>query len=310
MDAFSLDSYADKENPTLKKTARNPDNRLRSFGHDITNITLRPLDIDSQDSYDPQRLGYYAFGIFEYLQTTEKLYLAKEGYMKRQTEINEGMRGILIDWIIEVHLKFKLLPETLYLAVNLIDRFLDIRSANTSELQLIGVSSLLIACKYEEIYFPDIKDMAKITDDTYTKKEIVEMEAKILSSLEYNITTPSSYRFLERYSRLAELSQDDFFIAQYLIEIALLDYKLLKYSPSLTAASSVYLTNKLTNKSKIWPDYLIRQTKYHKCDLRNCAKDLYINLRATKTSTYQALFKKFSLSKFNEVAKNNLILYL
>lgn len=78
--------------------------------------------------------------------------------MKSQTDINEKMRGILIDWLTEVHLKFKLLPETHYLTVNIIDRFLDKTNVHRSKLQLVGVTSMLIACKYEEIYPPETRD--------------------------------------------------------------------------------------------------------------------------------------------------------
>lgn len=96
--------------------------------------------------------------------------------MVRQTDINEKMRGILVDWIIEVHLRFKLLPETLFLTVNLIDRFLEKTEIMRTRLQLVAVSALLIASKYEEIYVPELKDFVFISDNAYTKEEIIDME--------------------------------------------------------------------------------------------------------------------------------------
>ena len=86
------------------------------------------------------------------------------------------MRAILIDWLIEVHYKFKLLPETLYLTVNLIDRYLEKCITHRSKLQLVGVTSMLIASKYEEIYAPEIRDFVYITDKAYSKEEILRME--------------------------------------------------------------------------------------------------------------------------------------
>lgn len=83
------------------------------------------------------------------------------------------MRAILIDWLVEVHLKFKLVPETLYLTVNLIDRYLEKEQVNRQKLQLVGVTSMMIASKYEEIYPPIIKDFVYITDNAYTKEEIL-----------------------------------------------------------------------------------------------------------------------------------------
>jgi hypothetical protein len=86
------------------------------------------------------------------------------------------MRAILIDWLIEVHLKFKLLPETLFLTINLIDRYLEKQVIPRTKLQLVGVTSMLISSKYEEIYAPEVRDFVYITDKAYSKEEILAME--------------------------------------------------------------------------------------------------------------------------------------
>lgn len=86
------------------------------------------------------------------------------------------MRAILVDWIIEVHLKFKLMPETLFITVSLIDRFLERVQIKRHNLQLVGVTAMLIASKYEEIYAPEVNDFVYITDNAYTKQQIFEME--------------------------------------------------------------------------------------------------------------------------------------
>jgi G2/mitotic-specific cyclin-B, other len=92
--------------------------------------------------------------------------------MQKQEDINEKMRAILVDWIIEVHLKFKLLPETLFITVSLIDRYLEKVQIKRNNLQLVGVTAMLIASKYEEIYAPEVRDFVYITDNAYTKEEI------------------------------------------------------------------------------------------------------------------------------------------
>jgi len=79
------------------------------------------------------------------------------------------MRSILIDWLVDVHLKFKLLPETLFITVNIIDRFLEKQRVSKSRLQLVGVTALFVASKYEEIYPPELKDFVYITDRAYSK---------------------------------------------------------------------------------------------------------------------------------------------
>lgn len=136
------------------------------------------------------------------MKTIEGGTLSNQAYMRKQQDITESMRAILVDWLIDVHLKFKLLPETLFLTVNLIDRYLSIKTMARGKLQLLGVSALLIATKYEEIYPPTIKDMVYITDNAYSKDEILAMESTVLVSLDFNIQQTSQFRFLERYAKV------------------------------------------------------------------------------------------------------------
>ena len=117
------------------------------------------------------------------MQATEKQTQPNGFYMRTQTHINENVRAILVDWIISVHAKFKLLPETLYLTINLIDRYFSIFVIQKADVQLVGVAALLIATKYEEIYPPTVKDFIYLTDNTYTKSQILKMEESILFNL-------------------------------------------------------------------------------------------------------------------------------
>ena len=96
----------------------------------------------------------------------------KPNYMKRQTDINYGMRAILVDWLVEVADEYKLLPQTLYLTINYIDRFLSVMSVLRGKLQLVGTACMLIASKFEEIYPPEVSEFVYITDDTYTAKQV------------------------------------------------------------------------------------------------------------------------------------------
>ena len=127
--------------------------------------------------------------------------------MSHQTDINEKMRGILIDWLIEVrisldvrwsqqsglnmlckvlrdlnvlclmqvHYKLELLGETLFLTVNIIDRYLARENVLRKKLQLVGVTAMLLACKYEEVSVPVVEDLILICDRAYTRADILEM---------------------------------------------------------------------------------------------------------------------------------------
>jgi len=222
--------------------------------------------------------------------------------IKIQNDINEKMRGILIDWLIDVHLKFKLIPETLYLTVNLIDRYLSQVAIPRQKLQLVGVSAMLIACKYEEIYPPEVKDFEYVTDKAYTREEILEMEGKMLHCFNFNLTMTSSYRFLERYARICRFDERSFNLARYLLELALIEFKMIKYIPSNLACSAIYLVNKLEKRDG-WPDFMAKNTKYNETQLRAAARDLCLLLQNSGKNSLQAVKRKFSSSKFLEVSK-------
>lgn len=213
------------------------------------------------------------------------------------------MRSILIDWLVDVHLKFKLRPETLFMTVNLIDRYLEKAVIARQKLQLVGVASMLIACKYEEIYAPETKDFVYVTDKAYSKPEIHEMEGKILSALEFNINSNSPLKFLERYSRLDSTGEKGIMLSKYIMELSLIDYKMLKYSPSLIAASSLYLSNKILKKPISWSELLEKNTFFNENDVRICGKDLFILVQNANKSSLTAVKRKYGDSKFSFVSK-------
>jgi hypothetical protein len=129
-------------------------------------------NIDVRDADDVLCVTSYVQEMYTHFREKEKTTSVRPGYMKKQLHINERMRAILVDWLIEVHLKFKLVPETLHLTINLIDRYLSLQEVNRSKLQLVGVTSLLIASKYEEIYPPELRDLVYICDRAYTRSDV------------------------------------------------------------------------------------------------------------------------------------------
>ena len=112
---------------------------------------------------------------------------------------------------------------------------------------MVGVSAMLIASKYEDIYPPETRDFVYITDKAFTKEEIIQMETSILKQLGYNVTVPSANRFLERLCRISGCDEVQFALARYLVELTLVDYKMLRFANSLIAASALYLMHKIKN---------------------------------------------------------------
>ena len=126
--------------------------------------------------------------------------------MSKQIDINAKMRAILIDWLVEVHLKFKLMPETLYLTVNLIDRFLEKEQIMRNKLQLVGVTAMFMASKYEEIYAPECRDFVYISDKAYTRDEILRFEGVMLGKLNFQLTAPNAFVFVTRFAKVAGIA--------------------------------------------------------------------------------------------------------
>ncbi len=129
---------------------------------------------------------------------------------------------------------------------------------------------MFIASKYEEIYAPELRDFAYVTDSAYMKKDILKMEGIILNELDFNVTTTSPLRFLNRYSSICGMSAKCYHLALYLLELSLIDYRMIKYSPSNLACSAIYLVNKITKKGG-WTDALQDASTYSEAQVKSCA---------------------------------------
>jgi G2/mitotic-specific cyclin-B, other len=224
--------------------------------------------------------------------------------MSSQHDINEKMRSILIDWLIEVHLKFKLMPETMFLTVNIIDRFLEKKAVVRQKLQLVGVTAMLLAAKYEEIYAPEVRDFVYITDKAYTREQILAMEAAMLNALEFRVTVPTSYVFLQRFLKVANYNDHPRFnnLAMFLLERTLQEYRMIQFPPSKIAASCVNIALRTLIGNELWDATMVHYTGYQEVQLRDCIQEIQNVLSLGKTSSLQAVTKKFSLPRFNEVS--------
>jgi hypothetical protein len=225
--------------------------------------------------------------------------------MAHQTDINEKMRAILVDWLVEVHNKFKLMPETMYLTVNLIDRFLERKMVVRQKLQLVGVTAMLIASKYEEIYAPEVRDFVYITDKAYTKEQILMMEAMMLNTLDFRVTVPTPYVFLSRYLKVAgenDPTAKVSLLATYLVERSLQEYKMLHFAPSKIAAAGVNMALRTLRGPGAWGAKMERYSRFSQADLADTIRDVQSSLEGQAANNLKAVHKKYSQPKFGEVA--------
>ncbi|KAM7279291.1 hypothetical protein ACFE04_006425 [Oxalis oulophora] len=276
--------------------------------------TNRGIDVYAAvDSNDPQMCSAYASDISHYLlnlQADPKRRPLPDYLKSVQKDVTPNMRGVLVDWLVEVAEEHKLLSDTLYLSIAYIDRFLSVNPVNRQNLQLLGVSSMLIASKYEEITPPNVEDFTYITDNTYTKQQVVKMEADVLKSLNFQLGDPTTKTFLRQFTRVAQqdckendpnLQQE--FLGYYLAELSLLDYNCVKFSPSLVAASVVFLTRFIIrSQAHPWNDTLQKSTGYKSSDLKECVMILHDLYLSRKGAGLQAVREKYKQPKFKFVA--------
>ena len=161
--------------------------------------------------------------------------------MDSQNELHWQMRTILMDWLIEVHSKFRLLPETLFIASNLIDRFLSARVISLIKFQLVGLTALFIAAKYEEVICPSITHFLHMTDGGYGVEEILKAERYMLTTLAFDLSYPNPLHFLRRISKADGYDIQARTVGKYLVEISCIDHQLMRFPPSLLAAAAMWL---------------------------------------------------------------------
>ncbi|PWA36357.1 Cyclin A/B/D/E [Artemisia annua] len=218
------------------------------------------------------------YSFYKLLETERCL----RNYMDSQPDINARMRATLLDWLIQAHNKYKLMPETLYLTINIVDRFLSVTTVARTELRLVGISALLISSKYEDIRPPLVNDMITISDSAYSREQILAMEKAILSRLVWytKASLPSDN----------EMENMVFFFT----ELGLMDYSVtIRNNPSKLAASAVYAARCTLNKTPAWTETLKHYTGCGEDQLRDCAKSLVSFHARASENKFNAVYKKY-----------------
>lgn len=255
------------------------------------------------DANDIQQVAEYAEEVHTQLFQKERTLALRADYMSSQRDINAVMRGILLDWLVQVHFShFKFKPETLFLAQHLTDRYLSSRVVMREQLQLVGVTCMLIAAKFEEVDVPKVTQFAHVTDNTFTTDDIVKMECRILIAVNFQVVVPTAVHFTHRLERANGSDPVQKCLTQYLMELALLEIQSIRYAPSHLACASILLSNELTGRRATWPAAMVYHGRYTESALRGCADELRRLLEAASRSGLQAVQEKFRLHVHHGVA--------
>jgi cyclin B len=266
-------------------------------------LKLNINDIDRDDRDNPQLVSEYVNDIYHYLRHLEAKFTVRDKHLSEQTEINGRMRGILIDWLVQVHLRFHLLQETLYLTVGIIDRYLQLESVAKSRLQLVGVASMWIAAKYEEMYAPEVADFVYITDNAYSKSDIRQMECQILKTLDFELGRPIPLHFLRRNSKAGEVDATTHTLAKYLMELTVVEYDLASVAPSYIAAAALCLAMKLIDDNTHWTATLVHYSGYTETELDALMCRLCQLVLRAGLGKLTAIKTKYQSSKFMRISK-------
>ncbi|KAK6465140.1 G2/mitotic-specific cyclin [Scheffersomyces coipomensis] len=254
-------------------------------------------DLDEEDADDPLMASEYVNDIFTYFYELEQRMLPDSEYLFKQRHLKPKMRSILVDWLVEMHLKFRLLPESLFLAINIMDRFMSLEVVQIDKLQLLATGSLFIAAKYEEVFSPSVKNYAYFTDGSYTEEEILQAEKYILTILSFDLNYPNPMNFLRRISKADEYDVQSRTLGKYLLEVTAIDHKFIGFRPSLCCASAMYLSRLILGKTPIWNGNLIRYSGgYRVNDMKVCIELIFQYL--ISPVEHDEFFKKYATRKF------------
>lgn len=267
---------------------------------EISNCEI--IDIDEFDTENTQLVAEYVKDIYGYLTSVEKQFRISPDFLEGKI-VTSKMRSVLIDWLIQVHLKFHLLQETLYLCVQIIDSYLMAVDVPKMQLQLVGVTAMFVASKYEEMYVPAIDDFVYMTDNTYTKAEIRTMEISILKQLDFMFGKPFPLHFLRRFSKAGQADPKQHTLAKYFMELSLHSADFSPLDPSYLAACSLCLSFKLL-KGTEWNRTMEFYSTYKLEDLYSgMHKIAKLVLKSSDIDyRYRAATNKYGTSKFLRIS--------
>lgn len=244
----------------------------------------------------------YINDIYSNLLSDEKNLKVKPnfGYMEQvQTDIDQNMRGILIDWLYDIHDKCHYKDETLYQMIWIIDTYLSMVQVPRTKLQLVGAAALLISCKEHEITFLKLHEIAFLTANAYTTEEIAKMENTILKKLSFNIIAPAPLDFYNIISKAFKFDKKQYLLGKYFLETYLICYESVKYPASVVGVSCAYIVMKFfkfINYNELYSKDLINSSNPQK-SIKEAAREICFIMKGIDSSRLSAVKNKYSTNE-------------
>ena len=253
----------------------------------------------------------YSFGeeyfdeVYLNLLLDEKKFYKKinSNYMTLQKSINDKMRAILVDWLIDVHFRFDMKKKTLFNCIYIIDAFLSKNLIDRKYLQLLGMAALLISCKETEIMYPSLNSFLALSDFSYSLQELTNMERFVMKILDFDILAPTAEEFYAINAEYFKFGEKQRFFGEYFLDASLIDYNLLKYNQSTIAVACGYIVMKFFNLNGVHS--LLKNTgdNIKQIDVKNCARDLCFLVKNLSNSSLKATKNKYMSDKYMNIAQ-------
>jgi len=270
---------------------------------EVMSPMLAVIGSPEQHRRNPQECEEYEAEILAALFTEETLSMPHPDYMASQVHINGRMRALVIDWLVKVHMKYKLRRETLPLAVNLIDRYLAVQTVPRNRLQLVGAVCMFVAAKVEEITPPQVAHFVHISNNNFTEEDVLNVESTILSSLGFSIAVPTQAHFLDPLLKANQCDVEEYTaLVDYLLELALIDVRMIRHEPSKVVSAALLLSNEIMGRP-VWPEKMVQISRHSYTALRGCAAELLALLRAAPSGMLQAVREKYLLQQHSSIAR-------
>ncbi|KAI8613239.1 cyclin-like protein [Chytriomyces sp. MP71] len=256
-------------------------------------------------------LSEYAEEIFEHMKLMETKTTPNPDYMTHQPHLTWEMRSLLVDWLQSLHTRLHLLPETLFLAVNLMDRFMSLKlGVGRDKFQLVGLTCLQVACKYEEVMVPSVAVLVHMVQGGYSADEVLKAERFVLGMIGFGIGYNGPVPFLKRVLAVDARGTGEGFdasgevakvslLARYFCEVVLLDPGFVGAAPSMVATAAVFLGRKMLEVGP-WTPQHEKASGFSEERLFKYAKAMYSSVG--QVTVEAAVYVKYSNSKFSHVA--------
>ena len=233
--------------------------------------------------------------IYKFMIETEQSESRPTPYLfDHQTNITPRMRATVIDWIIDIHKKFKMHQETLYMAVHIMDLYLTECDIDKSCYQRLSCAALMLAAKSEERSVPLMEDFVYVAGKSFSANALQRMEASVFEHVGCHVTPILAFSFVTRTLRLLGSSEQQREYCMFILDSLLLDSDFIGVRPSYLAAGVIYTGLRISNGAFAWDEDMVRNTGYEEDAIKHLANLILRALSALSKQPYQAIKKKYS----------------